>query len=534
MNAKTTIASIFTLGILSGFLVTILLAIAYSLGYFSWVWLLGGIIAFNVFFWLIGPIIQDLINKWLYKTTWLTTQELEEQPYYSFVKDICKKNNIPIPKFGVIDDRNPTAFTYGSGAYNARIVLTKGLSEFLTQEELEAVIAHEVGHIRYRDFITMTVASTILQILYAIYMVLIRTKSSDSKKGNPLVVIAIASLIFYYIGTYLVLFLSRTREYAADAFAARYTSADALSTALIKIAYGILNVPEDKKTQHLLRNTRAQGIYDVEQAYKDGLAYQNAAGDADAWAHAMLFDLTSPWAWLLELKSTHPLVAKRIRALASRDDTARLRVDDALVERVDMGRQWSNFFTDAAVVLLPKAALLVTVIFLVRGLMELNSFSFAAVGAGVYLLSSLFAVWYRFPRGQAKQSVVSCMTDPYSSPVRGQPVVLQGEAVGKGNAGAVFSEDLQFRDSTGLIYLNYVGFIPLISNLVMAFKKYKDFLGVQSTAKGWFYRRTSGYITLKELRNEQSTARSYPQLYAYLRPVGTILLVAVLVFFLFL
>lgn len=88
------------------------------------------------------------------------------------------------PRIGFHPDRNPTAFTYGLLRSNARIVVTQGIFEFLTEEEQRAVVAHELGHIVNRDFILMTMAGMLVQILYQIYAVFARSQRSGSKEGN--------------------------------------------------------------------------------------------------------------------------------------------------------------------------------------------------------------------------------------------------------------------------------------------------------------------------------------------------------------
>jgi Zn-dependent protease with chaperone function len=154
------------------------------------------------------------------------------------------------PRIGFIPDRNPTAFTYGLLRSNARIVVTQGIFEFLSEEEQRAVVAHELGHIVNRDFILMTMAGMLVQILYQIYAALARSqRSSSSKEGNKLAVIGFVALIFYYIGIYLLLYLSRTREYLADAFSAGRVEPRHLAGALIKIAYGIVAIKDTEATQ---------------------------------------------------------------------------------------------------------------------------------------------------------------------------------------------------------------------------------------------------------------------------------------------
>src|SRR5262249_34662738 len=156
-----------------------------------------------------------------------------------------------------------------------------------------------------RDFITMTIASTALQILYQLYAActrLARAAGSSRGKNNPagaLLVVGIGALILFEIGQYMILFFSRTREYAADEFGAKSCGdGNILARALLKIGYGIAASPDTEKTAHLLRVTRGLGIFDIAHAKDVALVKANAGEDAGKVAGALLFDLVNPWAWL--------------------------------------------------------------------------------------------------------------------------------------------------------------------------------------------------------------------------------------------
>jgi Zn-dependent protease with chaperone function len=164
------------------------------------------------------------------------------------------------PRIAFIPDRNPTAFTYGLLRSNARIVVTQGIFEFLSEDEQRAVVAHELGHILNRDFMLMTMAGMLVQILYQVYAALMRSSGGSSDKKGKGAIIGLAALLCYYIGIYLLLYLSRTREYLADAFSASRVEPRHLATALIKIAYGIVAVEDTEATQSLLRSTRHLGV----------------------------------------------------------------------------------------------------------------------------------------------------------------------------------------------------------------------------------------------------------------------------------
>lgn len=175
------------------------------------------------------------------------------------------------PKLGYIDDRNPNAFTYGSGRFNARIVLTEGCFEFLDDEETASVVAHELVHITSRDFIIMTIANTIVQVLYLVavnaWRVASTTGSAKNRAASALYAVAALAYVFWFFGEYAVLYLSRVREYAADRFGAEYTHPDALSSALVKIAYGIV-MSED--SPELSKTTRNIGLMNVQSRKMTG------------------------------------------------------------------------------------------------------------------------------------------------------------------------------------------------------------------------------------------------------------------------
>jgi Zn-dependent protease with chaperone function len=131
----------------------------------------------------------------------------------------------------------------------------------------------------------------VVQILYQIYAALAGSSGGNGDKKGKGEIVGLAALICYYIGIYLLLYLSRTREYLADAFSASRVEPRHLASALIKITYGIVSVEDTEATQSLLRSTRHLGVIDVKNAQYSGLA--KTPGSA---AEAMLFDAYNPWA----------------------------------------------------------------------------------------------------------------------------------------------------------------------------------------------------------------------------------------------
>ena len=521
MPFKLALVSLGTVGILGGSVVMVLSAglIIGGAHPIVLVLLMFMTMVFSFLGWAIGPWFTDLIQGWVYNLEKLEFDEFEQRhpAVGAFMRRVCEENRIPVPKIRLIHDDNPTAYTYGSLPMNARVALSDGLFRFLDEDEVCAVAAHELGHIRHYDFAVMTLASTLLQLLYEMYWLFTRKMSRG--RNNPLPLIGLGAYILWFVGTYLVLFLSRTREYMADAFAAKACADPApLQRALVRIAYGMAEVQRAGTADvRLIEATRAMGIFDPKAASGVGNSVRTVEGnlavqdevktskafDAVAIEPIFLFDLFNPWAKVSELSSTHPLTGKRIRALneQAKDMGHRPLFQFDRVDRngkaLDNTRLYGKFFFEVFIHFLPlmmPIPALIVVFFkpgmLVGGLL-------AGVGAGM-LLKGL----YRYSVGSQfeRTTMYDLMCDPYASPLRGRAVELEGEIIGKAMAGSKVGEDLTMKDrSGGLVMLNYESLFWVFGNLFFGFSKAKNMIGQQATARGWFRRSVYQFVDLSDM-----------------------------------
>ncbi|MES2391388.1 MAG: M48 family metalloprotease, partial [Acidobacteriota bacterium] len=151
-----------------------------------------------------------------------------------FVEKLCKERGLPMPRMGVIHSGTPNAFAFGRVRSDARVVVTEGLLGICTDDEANAVLAHEVGHIAHYDFAVMALASLAPLLLYQIY-------AWTRRINNQGRVVSYFAYVAYWVGQFLVLLLNRTREYGADHFSAEVTrEPSALASALVKIGYGMV------------------------------------------------------------------------------------------------------------------------------------------------------------------------------------------------------------------------------------------------------------------------------------------------------
>ena len=464
---------------------------------------------------LIG--IQYLIAPWViklvYSIDWDESQIPEAQR--AFVERMCRENNLPRLRIGIIESGTPNAFAFGRVRSDARIVLTRGLLDLCTEEETNAVLAHEIGHVAHYDFVVMALAAVAPLLLWQIYV--------WTNRVNNLRIVSYAAYLAYWVGQFVVLALNRTRESSADAFSAQAARApNALSSALVKIAYGL--VREQGEAARLLK----QGDSDDKKAARKQLQFGRAlalmgimgasSGNAMALgvlspqdaARVMRWDLVNPWARFYELGSTHPLTAMRLRALNRQAAAQGQNIEYPLPENTRV--RWEGFPVEFLFWAAPLVCgfLLLTWTWIGR---SLESFGFMVPEHFVpWLLTVLGATWavriaFRY-HGEFKAARVGELLEDMSvSQMRPRAVEITGEIVGQGLPGAFWSPDLVLRDETGLMFLLYRASIPF-ARLFFAIHNVDRLLGEKVTVQGWYRRGMRPYIEMSRIEADVAKPRA--------------------------
>jgi heat shock protein HtpX len=182
-----------------------------------------------------------------------------DHPLYQMTERLARNANLPMPKVYVIPDQSPNAFATGRNPEHAAVAATQGIMQVLTASELEGVIAHELAHVKHRDTLISTIAATLAAAIVGIgrmlmYAGMFGGRQDDRDGGtNPIALVAmiiLAPLAAMVIQTWI----SRTREFAADAGGARIAGTPyGLAEALRKIDAVARRVPLDANpaTAHL-------------------------------------------------------------------------------------------------------------------------------------------------------------------------------------------------------------------------------------------------------------------------------------------
>jgi len=232
---------------------------------------------------------SDKIALAMYRAQPVTREQLPRA--YAAVERLTQKIGIPMPKIYVIPNESPNAFATGRNPSHASVAMTQGILDLLNDEELEGVLAHELGHVNNRDILISSVAATVAG---AITMVASMGRwamifggmggDRDDRRGGGIG--ALLMLILAPIAASLIqLAVSRSREYQADATGAHFTGNPyALASALSKL-----------------------------DAYSRRIPMQATPSTAHLFIIQPLLGMN-----LGNLFSTHPPIAKRIERLTGR------------------------------------------------------------------------------------------------------------------------------------------------------------------------------------------------------------------------
>jgi heat shock protein HtpX len=180
--------------------------------------------------------------------------EKDEYPeLHRIVEKLCKEADLPLPKIAIMQSPVPNAFATGRSPKHAVVACTDSIMRLLNNDELEAVLAHELAHVKNRDILTMTMASFIAMIASMIMQSFFFSAilgGRNREGGGGAIIIWIVSIIVYAVSTLLILALSRYREFAADRGSALITKKPkALMSALSKISGRMDAVPPEAKAK---------------------------------------------------------------------------------------------------------------------------------------------------------------------------------------------------------------------------------------------------------------------------------------------
>ena len=175
------------------------------------------------------------------------------------VTDLASRESMPMPKLYYVETPIPNAFATGRSPEHAAVAVTSGIMEILNEDELRAVLAHELGHVKNRDMLVSTIAACLAgAISYLAQMAMFFGGSREDDNYNPIAAIAMM-LLAPFAAMIIQMAISRSREYLADEHSAHLLgTGTALASALKKLegwkqqAPPLAPTPNEQATSHLM------------------------------------------------------------------------------------------------------------------------------------------------------------------------------------------------------------------------------------------------------------------------------------------
>jgi len=273
------------------------------------------VVALNIGQWLLGPYLIGAI----YKIREL--KQAENPELYQTVESLSKKSGISTPKLMLAQIPLPNAFAYGSPLSGSRVAVTSGLLKSLDSGEVEAVLGHELGHLKHHDVQAMMVVSFLPSLFYFIgySFMLSGAFGGGAKKGGNNALLGLGFMAFSWVLTLFTLQLSRLREYYADRH-----SVSVVENGAEKLSTGLVTIVEEsrrsyKPNRQQQKNTsafKALFIADPDRANADSAElHANRIADKRELLNQTLAKKPTHKDNFAEIFSTHPNIIKRLRAL---------------------------------------------------------------------------------------------------------------------------------------------------------------------------------------------------------------------------
>jgi heat shock protein HtpX len=276
---------------------------------------------------LIQYVIGQKIVEWSMRVKYVNEQEYPK--LHKIVAELAEKAGLPNkPKIGISQLPISNAFAFGRTKRGSRVCVTKGLLELLNEDELKAVLGHELSHIKHRDVAVITMLSVIPMICYMIYVSFLwgGIGRRDRNSGGA-IAIGILALVVYFITNLLVMYGSRIREYYADQGSAELgNQPHYLATALYKLTVSNARTPKQvlKKTEGMKAffiNDPSRAMYEVRELKDIDLDLSGTIDQNELMMLSTKKISLKTSDKLLEVLSTHPNVVKRIKHLSSLSTT---------------------------------------------------------------------------------------------------------------------------------------------------------------------------------------------------------------------
>jgi heat shock protein HtpX len=266
---------------------------------------------------LIGPKIVESSMKIRY------VKPHEKPGLHQIVDELSREAGLPKPRVGIAQLDIPNAFAFGKSKRDGRVCVTRGILNTLNKDELKAVLAHEISHIKHKDMVLISALSGLPLLCFIVYRTFFWSSLFGGRRsGGHGFLIAGIAFVLYFITNLAVLYASRIREYYADAGAVELTKKpEDLASGLYRLVVGSLRAkPKELKQVEGIRTFLAS---DPSHARKDLNELLKADSNKDGHLNLQEVETLareakiSKFDRIIETFSTHPNIINRIKRLST-------------------------------------------------------------------------------------------------------------------------------------------------------------------------------------------------------------------------
>jgi Zn-dependent protease with chaperone function len=451
---------------------------------------------------------------------------------------LCQSRKIPLPRLEIIPTAEPVSLTYGCLPRFARVVVSQGLLDRLADDEIAAIYMYEMGHIIRRDFITLSLITTILLIPFTIYWQfavwgddLQQRSNTYSNQFLKFFYAVSASLLAlfsalaygaYWLCRLPVLWLSRHRSYYSDRFAAEVTgNPNALTRALLKIAVGTAEVVQHQsQTSYFLEGLDLLTPLGHRMASSLGSLYEHAPITS-----VLQWDYSNPYHQWLAVNNSHPPTGDRLQLLTRYARHWKLDPELELTpvpkQRLNAD-QWQTLLLQGApfygVVFGAAIALIFWLVGGIAGKFGIERiawiwgdrvilFSWMLLGFGIGTLLRFNAFFpdmpaslRRPPANLNSPRLPILLKNTNAIPLNSQPIYVEGKLLGRRGMGNWLGQDLILQTATGLIKLHCFSQLGPIGNLFTGPIRPCQLVNQPITVTGWFRRGVTPWIDVDVIR----------------------------------
>ncbi len=518
----------------------------------------------------------DWLLRFSYNMKPLSLNQLQQKSpeAVSLLRSGCQKRKIPFPSLWVIPTAVPLAFTYGNWPRTARIVVSYGLLEQLTPEEVSVVYGTQLGQILNGDFVLLSGTVLLLQIPYTIYWQLaywgdrlgeacLRLPDPVAKFSRGFLLalsgtIANLSYSLFWLWRLPLMWISRLRVYYSDRTAASFTgNPNALSRALLKIALGTSQqLQRQGQTSWLLEGFSLLLPVSYQQSMILGGSYERIGPDPLQNLQQLLqWDAANPHRQWLVWADSHPLLGDRIAVLNRYAQNWQLAQEIELSVQTPAKLGWNLgsisiiFGHLQALPLLQRAfiyglvaGILMRLVMWIVGAIgyqfyiievswffrNANPFLLGCLGVTfgttVFILINQYFPDIKTSLAKTENYMAELLCNPKAVPNEKCPVRMSGVLMGRRGIGNWLAQDLFLQTSQGLVKLQLISPLGPLGNLFWYLPRPEQILSRQVTVTGWWRRGSTPWIDVDTMRGKggKPFVGGYPQWLTLLAIITTV------------